>query len=139
MATSKSAKKTVPVKKFSAVETRLQSALAQVKKLSKKLAKTEAKLEIAAQTAATSAGRSAADVVDVAKKVAHTVEAKADHAVVSAKKTTAAAASTAKTTIGTPDASWTVAELRTYSKNKGIAGYSAKTKAQLLEAIAADK
>ena len=113
-ATKKSAAKKVSAKKFSTVESKLQDALAQVKKLTKKLARTQAKLDKASKSVATSVGTAAADVSVATKKVLDTAEAEI------------------KTHVGTPSALWTLVELRAYAKNKGVVGYSSKNKAELL-------
>jgi methyl-accepting chemotaxis protein len=136
---------------MAAQPTKFQALLASLssrfKKIADELPKAEAEIEAAAKTAATAAGRTAADVTAAAKKVAHTVEATAEKAVTTAKKkststvkkTVKKVESTVKTATGKPDASWTVAELRAFAKNKGIVGYSSKTKPELLKAIAAKK
>jgi large subunit ribosomal protein L21 len=83
------------------------------------------------------------EVADATKKVQTTAKQTAKKATTSAKKTVKKAetavnkaakpvVSAVKVRTGTPDATWSLAELKDYAKNKGVTGYSSLNKTDLL-------
>ena len=90
------------------------------------------------------------EVADATKKVQATAKQTAKKATTTAKKATTTAKKTVKKAetavnkaakpvvsavkvrTGTPDASWSLAELKDYAKNKGVTGYSSLNKTDLL-------
>jgi hypothetical protein len=90
------------------------------------------------------------EVADATKKVQTTARQTAKKATTTAKKATTSAKKTVKKAetavnkaakpvvsavkvrTGTPDASWSLAELKEYAKNKGVTGYSSLNKTELL-------
>lgn len=73
-------------------------------------------------------------VASTVKKTAAQAEKKVASTTAAAKKAAAPVVSAVKVRTGTPDASWSTAELKEYAKNKGIKGYSSLGKAELLAA-----
>jgi hypothetical protein len=85
---------------------------------------------------AATAKKSATKTVKKATTTAKKTVAQAETAV---KKAAAPALSAVKVRTGTPDSTWSTAELKEYAKNKGLKGYTSLGKADLLALIKKSK
>jgi ElaB/YqjD/DUF883 family membrane-anchored ribosome-binding protein len=72
------------------------------------------------------------EVADATKKAQTTAKKTVKKAETAVNKAAKPVVSAVKVRTGTPDASWSLAELKDYAKNKGVSGYSSLSKTDLL-------
>ncbi|MFZ4078718.1 MAG: hypothetical protein ACOYKK_04705 [Microbacteriaceae bacterium] len=106
------------------------------KDVGRKVGATAAEVKHEVVGASKKAQSTAKKTVKQAKSTAKTTVKKATASVKKAETAVAKAAkpvvSAVKVRTGTPDSSWSLAELKDYAKNKGVTGYSSLGKADLL-------